>query len=189
MIAFDNGPANGDYVRYIDDLMARAAVAASAASAASAGTLNRDDELGGGGVGRTRERLAAMAASQTASQAARHADREGSSVDGRAPQRALNDSVQTTGFVAPAAATPRSTAAAAVASALMSGQVGARAALSMQARIALGAFGIGALLLLAGVLWQPFSLPIVVGGGALIAWAVRTLKDARDKASGRASTA
>lgn len=166
MIAFDNGPANGDYVRYIDELTKRAAIAASA------GILT-DNDAGATTLAKVRKRLAAEAASRPQASA-------GEWVPG---DTTIVASSQTTGFAPTTAVTPRETAAAAIASALMSGQMGNRLALPTHLKIGLGAIAIGVVLILAGIFWVPFNFVIVAGGGALIVWAVRMMRDASARSS------
>ena len=149
MIAFDNGPAHGDYVRYIDDLMKRAAVAATA------GVL--PEEPTSSAIARVRERIAAQAAV-----AAGPAPAPGS---GFAPQN------------------PATTAAAAVAAALMSGQTGRRTALATHVKVGVAAIAFGILLLLIGLLVSPVNVLLLAGGGATIAWAIRMMRDASARLS------
>lgn len=180
MIAFDNGPANGDYVRYIDDLMKRAAIAASA------GVLT-STEGSGATVGRARDQLAPRAAAQIASQASRM----GSSAEttqwtpmpGAGGRQAMADNAQGTGFAAATVATPGATAAAAIASALMSGQMGNRAALATNTKIGLGAITLGVVLGLVGFFLQPLNVLLIAGGAGLVAWAVRMMRDTSSRAS------
>ncbi|MEO8938219.1 MAG: hypothetical protein ABI277_14470 [Burkholderiaceae bacterium] len=167
MIAFDNGPANGDYVRYIDELTKRAAIAASA------GILT-DNDAGATTLAKVRKRLAAEAARDRPHAAAGEWVPGGTSIVA---------SSQTTGFAPTTAVTPRETAAAAIASALMSGQMGNRLALPTHIKIGLGAIVIGIVLILAGFFWEPFNFVIVAGGGALIVWAVRMMRDTSARSS------
>ncbi len=160
MIAFDNGPANGDYVRYIDDLMKSAAIAASA------GVLTSND-TGSGTLGRTRDRLAAR----------RGTSGEWMPAAGTVEHQARQDAVQT-GFVPQVAPTARATAAAAIASALMSGQMGGRGALATHTKVGLVAIAFGIVLVLVGFFWAPLNIILMAGGAALIAWAVRMMRDA-----------
>ena len=159
MISFDNGPANGDYVRYIDDLMKRAALAASA------GVLSGTD-AGGNALDRTRERMTATA-----------------SPSSRQPTTVVRESRQTTGFAAPVAATPAATAAAAIASALMSGQTTGRAALPVRKQLALIALVAGLAMLLVGLFWA-FNIVLIAGSAALIFGAFRALREGSDPAPG-----
>ena len=172
MIAFDNGPAHGDYVRYIDDLMKQGAIAASASVVMSS-------DAGSSTLGKVRERLAA--------QAARASTAGGTTTwtpaDGERERQARYDAVQTTGFATPIAPTASASAAAAIASALMSGQMGGRSALAMHTKVGLGAIGIGAALVVIGVLWTPLNVLVVAGGIALVAWAVRMMRDASARLS------
>lgn len=167
MIGFDNGPANGDYVRYIDELTRRAA------AAASAGILT-DNDVGATTLARVRERLAAEAA-RRAPQSAADAWTPGGT--------AIVPSTPATGFAPPSVTTSGATAAAAIAAALMSGQTGSRLALPTHMKIGLGAVAIGIVLVLAGFLWEPFNFVVVAGGGALIAWAIRMMRDASARSS------
>lgn len=173
MISFDNGPADGDYVRYIDDLTRNAAIAASA------GVLTDDDVLGG--VGR-RNRLAVSPVKRADVDNPTASSEWTPATAGGAP-RTMQESSRTTGFGAPVAATPTATAAAAIASALMSGQVGNRPALASHAKVGLGTIVFGLLLLLVGFLWQPLNVLVMAAGGALIAWAIRMLRDASLRSS------
>ncbi len=175
MIALDNTPAHGDYVRYIDDLMKRAALAAPAVVSSDGDMASNVDAL-------MRERMA------TASTGPGTADEwtpTAPSVSRRTRSPAPSSS---SGFTPPAIASPAAAAASAIASALMSGQVGPRGALSAAMVIALAAIVVGGVLIVVGLLWQPLNLAIVVGGGALIAWALRRMKAAgggsvRDRAA------
>ena len=153
MIAFDNGPANGDYVRYIDDLMKTAATAAAAAVASPAAMLQSSGRVGP--LDEARERLAAL-------------------------KRAASGPGETsaTGFAAPVSATPTTAAAAAIASALMSGQVGRGRALASHLKVALGAIAAGVVLIIVGLLWTPLNLLVVGFGIAAIVWAISSLRDA-----------
>ena len=166
MIAFDNGPAHGDYVRYIDDLMARAALAAPAVVASDGDMASGVAELIRGRATGTPTR------SSNAGAADDEWSRTASSTTYRTPAPASS------GFAVPTTQSPAAAAASAVASALMSGQVGRGAALSAATLLALVAIVVGALLVLIGLLVHPFNLAVVAGGGVLIAWAFRRLKAA-----------
>ena len=154
MIAFDNGPANGDYVRYIDDLMKSAATAAAAAVASPAAMLQPSGRVGP--LDEARARLAALRA-------------------------AAGPAASSTGFAQPVSATPTAAAAAAIASALMSGQVGGGRALASHLKVALGAIAAGVVLIFVGLLWTPLNLLVVGFGISAIVWAIRSLRDARTR--------
>jgi|GEM_PF-3953603 len=169
MIAFDNGPAHGDYVRYIDDLMKRAAIAATAGVLAPT-------EPSSGTLAQTRDRLAALAARSAPPPAASKNAGEWTAAVGEIERQARQDATRTTGFATPAAPTASAMAAAAIASALASGQMGA-SSLATTTKVGLAAIGIGAVLVVVGFLWTPLNILVVAGGGALIAWAVRMMRD------------
>lgn len=163
MIALDNTPARGDYVRYIDDLMARAARAAPAVVSSDGDMASDVDALL-----RERSNVASSGTGNTASEwtpTAPNARRT------RPPARSSSS-----GFTAPAVASPAAATASAIASALMSGQVGRHAVLSTATVMGLATVVVGVMLILAGILWHPFNFAIVVGGVALIGWALRRLK-------------
>ena len=172
MIAFDNGPARGDYVRYIDDLMKQAAIAASASVVMSS-------DAGASTLAKVRERLAAQAARASAVDGTT----QWTPAVGELERKARHDAVQTTGFATPTAPTASATAAAAIASALMSGQMGGRSTLATHTKVGLSAIGIGAALLVIGFVWTPLNVLMMAGGVALIAWAVRMMRDASARLS------
>jgi hypothetical protein len=173
MIAFDNGPADGDFVRYIDDLMRRGAIAATV------GAVMSSSDAGSSTLAKVRERLAAEAA--RASGAA--ATTSWTPAGGERERQARYDAAQSTGFATPTAATASASAAAAITSALMSGQMGSRPALAMHTKVGLCAIGIGAALVLIGLLWTPLNVLAMAGGIALIAWSVRMMRDASARLS------
>ena len=157
MIAFDNGPAHGDYVRYIDDLMKRGAIAALPgvlSTTASAGT-----------VGQTRDRLAASAVR--------------AAIGSPSPPWSRPDA-QGTGFAAPTASSTGATAAAAIAAALASGQTAA-STLPLYRKAGIAAIVLGVVLIVIGFV-TPLNVVAIAGGGVLIAWAVRMMRDADARA-------
>ena len=156
MIAFDNGPAHGDYVRYIDDLMERGAIASTA------GVLPSNDLSGT--LAQTRERLTRPPANDSAAEWARQ------------------NGAQNTGFAAPTAPTASATAAAAIASALASGQMSG-SSLPIHTKVGLAAIALGIVLIVVGFFWTPLNILVVAGGGALIAWAIRMMRDATARGS------
>lgn len=157
MIAFDNGPAGGDYVRYIDDLMKRGAIAASPGvlSTSSAGTL-----------GEARDRLAALAARAV--------------TDAPSSTGWSRPDAQGTGFASPPPPSAGATAAAAIAAALASGQT-AGSTLPLYRKVGIAAIVLGLVLIVLGFT-TPLSVVGLAGGGVLIAWAVRTMRDANARA-------
>lgn len=157
MIAFDNGPAHGDYVRYIDELMKRGAIASTPgvlSTTASAGTLAQ-----------VRDRLAASAARATT---------------GSSPIPWSRPDAQGTGFAAPVAPTAGATAAAAIAAALASGQTTA-STLPLYRKVGIAAIGLGIVLIVIGFV-TPLNVVMIGGGGVLIAGAVRMMRDADARA-------
>lgn len=152
MIAFDNGPADGDYVRYIDDLMARAA------ANASAGTLAPGREVGGYSPAALINRLGAPG---NVIGRALEAVKPGSNP---APQR-----TDATVFDNPPerAASPTP--------ARMSGRVDAGPAISQRMKNTLVAIMIGFALLLVGIFSAPISPFLILLGVLLTAWAGRRL--------------
>lgn len=162
MIALDNTPARGDYVRYIDDLMKRAALAAPAVVSSDGDMASDVDAL-------IRERTNAAS---TGTGAANEWTPTAPSVSRRTRPPVPSSS----GFTTPTVASPAAAAASAIAAALMSGQVGRGSVLSGRALLAVAAIVVAVVLIVAGVLVQPFNAAFVVGGAALIAWAVRGMK-------------
>jgi hypothetical protein len=177
MISFDNGPAGGDYVRYIDKLMA------NAAKAAQAGVLMAPDlstSSTNESIGAVRARLAALAALQVASQTGRGADRPMNPVvatnaytalptrsSGRSPAR-------DEGFDTQQPQTMTQAAASAAASALMSGQVAQRvSSMRINAGLIMLVFGLG--LLGIGIAQESLALGAVVPGFVIAILGVRLL--------------
>ena len=152
MIGFDNGPANGDYVRYIDGLMARAARQTSAAV------------LTDSGVPPVRRRAEADLVT-SAPRARAPADRPVAT--GRAGPTGRPAA---SGFVPAGPESAASRSAAAIASALMSGRVDRRALLASASVPAFAMMTLGLVLLIVGLLWSPLGL-LGIAGGASLLWA------------------
>lgn len=195
MIAFDNGPKHGDYARYIDDLMR---VAAAATASTTAGTIASTME-----ATKTATMQSAMqSASSTERESMRRlrervAERASAQADGPRflPSAAMPGSVPPTsarpvvsgsrddragdtGFVDATPASNAAARAAAIASALMSGEIARRTSGERDTLVSIAAILVGILLIIVGVAWPAASLAVVLAGGAALAWGGRRLRDA-----------
>ncbi len=150
MIAFDNGPPDGDYVRYIDELLASRAALSVVTNATASDDFNEGNAPGRSPLDLIRERA----------------------------RVAVDQAIASTGRMTPSVpVTPpvnrgpgAQTSSAAATSSMMRGgqtQVGT----GLIASLATGL--VGAMLLLVGVLSQAFNGFVTIAGLALIAWSVR----------------
>ena len=156
MIRFDNGPPDGDYVRYIDELMASraASLVAPTMNASPNPVPPRALQL----ASPRGSQPASQAASQPASQPASHL----TSQHALKPPSALSLA-----------------AASAIASAMMMSREARRPAWSIST-IAIAA---GAALILIGLFGDTANFVFIVAGVALVSWAIKRLAH-RDRASG-----
>lgn len=177
MIAFDNGPPNGDYVRYIDALMARAAVAAAASV-----VRNGDGPSALAGVrgdpttpaiGPSTSPWSAVVAGGGAGGEAM----QGTAAPGTPAASRRQPADAATGFTAPTDASRASVAAAGIASALMSGEVG-RGGVSGVHTVTLAMFVLGLALLVASLFWPVLGVVGIAAGIALMFGAARRLRPA-----------
>lgn len=174
MILFDNGPPDGDYVRYIDALMARRAAALVAATMTpDDGTVERKRRAGGGRDAMTapafkpsdeRERDALLA---TKANPNTNTDTNAGARVPEAPYASTQASVD----AARGGAGLAPTAANAIASAMMMrGEDGRPTPIA--STIALVA---GAGLIVMGILGSTSNLLFIVAGIALVSWATKRL--------------
>ena len=160
MIRFDNGPPGGDYVRYIDELMAQRAaslVAATMSSNTEAGDRDRSADA----------HKSPMPSPAFIAPSKRRSDaKTGARVPPtpHAPSKSSTDASQRASGLSPAAAS-------AITSALMTRDNDRRAAPFM------GAIGIaiGAILFLIGILGRTSNVVFIVAGIALVSWAIKRL--------------
>ena len=88
-----------------------------------------------------------------------------------------------TGFVDATPASSAAARAAAIASALMSGEVARRSAAGRDTLISVAAIVFGILLIIGGIAWPATSLVVLLAGGAVLAWGARRLRDAARRGS------
>ena len=189
MIAFDNGPKHGDYVRYIDDLM-RVAAAATATNTATSmqSAIPSSTAVERESMSRLRERIAERASAQSdgprfPAAAVRTASGASSPTVRTAASGAGTPPAGDTGFVDPTPASNAAARAAAIASALMSGEVARRSAAGRDTLVSVAAIVFGLLLIIGGIAWPATSLVVLLAGGAVLAWGGRRLRDAARRGS------
>ncbi len=162
MIRFDNGPPDGDYVRYIDELMAQRAaslVAATMTSGTDATDRLRSADSRGSAVISPAFKTAHERARDAKAGANRPANTYGTSA-----ASSPDDVSRRPSTLPPAAAT-------AIASSLMNRDSERRAAPLVNAV----AIAVGAILILIGVLGQTSNVLFIVAGIALVSWGVKRI--------------
>ncbi len=166
MIRFDNGPPDGDYVRYIDQLMAQRAAALVAATMTS--DTDAVDRMRAAD-GRMHPVSAAMTSPAFKSSHERSRDaKSGVGVSTKPYASTVSSPSSDASAVSPAAAT-------AIASAMMrhSDELGTVPSVGT----VVGALGIavGAILILIGILGPTSNVALIVAGIALMSWAIKRL--------------
>lgn len=166
MIRFDNGPPDGDYVRYIDQLMAQRAAALVAATMTS--DTDRVESMRAAD-GRKRPMSAAMTSPAFKSPQERSRDAQAGAGHSGAPDASTVSSPSSgASALFPAAAT-------AIASAMMN-----REELGTVPSVGtvVGAFGIavGIILILIGILGPSANAVLIVAGVALVSWAIKRFR-------------
>ncbi len=168
MIRFDNGPPDGDYVRYIDALMAeRAAALVAATMSSGAGAENRETLDRQRAATDARKRPMTAPAFKAPHERSRDA-KTGADFLAKPYPSSSNSSTLSTSTLSTAAAT-------AIASAMMThdNQLGAVPAVGT----VVSAMGIaaGVILVLMGILGRSTNLLFIVAGVALLSWAIKRL--------------
>lgn len=171
MIRFDNGPPDGDYVRYIDALMKeRAASLVAATMTSDTDSVDRIRAAGG----RKRPMSAAPISSSSTSPAfkAPH-ERSRDAKSPANPDVKPRASVMSSPSNSPPALSPA--AATAIASAMMRRDAELGTVPAVGTIVSATGIAVGVILILIGILGRTSNVLFIVAGIALVSWAIKRL--------------
>lgn len=168
MIRFDNGPPDGDYVRYIDALMAERAAGLVAATMSSGADVGNREML-------DRQRTATDARKSPMTAPAFKAPHERSRDAKTGADFPANPYPSSSNRSTPSAPTLSPAAAAAIAAAMMTRDDQLGAAPAVGTVVSAMGIAVGVILILIGILGGSTNLLFIVAGIALLSWAIRRL--------------